>query len=119
MFRFTLQESCRKKASMTSRGEKYEQNETKTSPLVTGEHSRTWFSRTPGRSIARLYAISVASPRATKLQTTGRWRRMSDESFPEQVQRIVVDNAFAFVLGWLLGAGHVLSLFSDLAGAFS
>jgi len=53
------------------------------------------------------------------LQTTGRWRQMSDESFPEQVQRIVVDNAFAFVLGWLLGAGHVLSLFSDLAGAFS
>jgi len=49
----------------------------------------------------------------------GRWRQMSDESFPEQVQRIVVDNAFAFVLGWLLGAGHVLSLFSDLAGAFS
>jgi len=42
-----------------------------------------------------------------------------DESFPEQVQRIVVDNAFAFVLGWLLGAGHVMSLFSDLAGAFS
>ena len=52
-------------------------------------------------------------------QITGRWRQMSDESFPEQVQRLVVDNAFAFVLGWLLGAGHVLSLFSDLAGAFS
>jgi len=55
----------------------------------------------------------------------GRWCQMpehhehEEESFPEQVQRIVVDNAFAFVLGWLLGAGHVLSLFSDLAGAFS
>jgi len=49
----------------------------------------------------------------------GRCVQMSDESFPEQVQRIVVDNAFAFVLGWLLGAGHVMSLFSDLAGAFS
>ena len=49
----------------------------------------------------------------------GRWRQMSDESFPEQVQRIFVDNAFAFVLGWLLGAGHVAALFSDLAGAFS
>jgi len=53
------------------------------------------------------------------LQTTGRCVQMSDESFPEQVQRIVVDNAFAFVLGWLLGAGHVMALFSDLAGAFS
>jgi len=42
-----------------------------------------------------------------------------DENFLEQVQRLVVDNAFAFVLGWLLGAGHVLSLFSDLAGAFA
>jgi len=42
-----------------------------------------------------------------------------DETFVEQVQRLLVDNAFAFVLGWLLGAGHVMSLFSDLAGAFS
>jgi len=42
-----------------------------------------------------------------------------DENFLEQVQRLVVDNAFAFVLGWLLGAGHIFSLFSDLAGAFS
>ena len=48
----------------------------------------------------------------------GRWCQMSDESFPEQVQRIVVDNAVAFVLGWLLGAGHVAALLGDLAGAF-
>jgi len=44
---------------------------------------------------------------------------MSDESFPEQAKRLVIDNAFAFVLGWLLGAGHIASLLSDLAGAFS
>jgi len=77
------------------------------------------FYRQPGRSTARLYVISAASIPLMMLQTTGRCVQMSDESFPEQVQRIVVDNAFAFVLGWLLGAGHVLSLFSDLAGAFS
>jgi len=29
------------------------------------------------------------------------------------------EEEIAFVLGWLLGAGHVLTLFSDLAGAFS
>jgi hypothetical protein len=44
---------------------------------------------------------------------------MRDERFPEQVPRIVGANACAVGLGWLLGAGHVLSLFSDLAGAFS
>jgi len=86
----------------------------------TGELERTSFYRQPGKSIARLFEISLKIMlRATMLQTTGRCVQMSDESFPEQVQRIVVDNAFAFVLGWLLGAGHVLSLFSDLAGAFS
>ena len=42
-----------------------------------------------------------------------------EESFPEQVKRLVVDNAFAFVLGWLLGAGHIAALLGDLAGAFS
>ena len=42
-----------------------------------------------------------------------------EETFLEQVKRLVVNNAFAFVLGWLLGAGHVASLRSDLAGAFS
>ena len=42
-----------------------------------------------------------------------------DETFPEQVKRLVVDNAFAFVLGWLLGAGHIAALLGDLAGAFS
>ena len=42
-----------------------------------------------------------------------------EESFPEQVKRLVVDNAFAFVLGWLAGRGYVLDLLGDLAGAFS
>jgi len=42
-----------------------------------------------------------------------------EESFPEQVKRLVLDNAFAFVLGWLLGAGHIAALLGDLAGAFS
>jgi len=42
-----------------------------------------------------------------------------EESFPEQVKRLVVDNAFAFVLGWLVGRGYVLDLLGDLAGAFS
>jgi len=63
--------------------------------------------------------------RPTMPPTIGRRPRMpehhehGDETFPEQVKRLVVDNAFAFVLGWLLGAGHVASLLSDLAGAFS
>jgi len=42
-----------------------------------------------------------------------------EESFPEQVKRLVIDNAFAFVLGWLLGAGHIAALLGDLAGAFT
>ena len=100
-------------------GRLFEESEIKLSSSVTGEQGKTSSCRQPGRSTARLYVISVASPRVTRPAITGRWRQMSDESFPEQVQRIVVDNAFAFVLGWLLGAGHVLSLFSDLAGAFS
>ena len=101
-------------------GRLFEESEIKLSSSVTGEPSRIESSRTRGKSTARLSAIF---PRSTTMPTLqlmpGRWRQMSDESFPEQVQRIVVDNAFAFVLGWLLGAGHVLSLFSDLAGAFS
>jgi len=87
-----------------------------------GARSRMSFSVIPGRSIARLCAIFPRTTLATTATTpriTGRCVQMSDESFPEQVQRIVVDNAFAFVLGWLLGAGHVMALFSDLAGAFS
>jgi len=42
-----------------------------------------------------------------------------EESFPEQVKRLVVDNAFSFVLGWLVGRGYVLDLLGDLAGAFT
>jgi len=42
-----------------------------------------------------------------------------DETFPEQVKRIVLDNAFAFVLGWLVGRGYVIDLLGDLAGAFT
>jgi len=42
-----------------------------------------------------------------------------EESFPEQLKRLVIDNAFAFVLGWLLGAGHIAALLGDLAGAFT
>jgi len=42
-----------------------------------------------------------------------------DESVLEQMKRLVVDNAFAFVLGWLLGAGHIAALLGDLAGAFT
>ena len=103
-----------------SNGMKSGENEMQLSRIQTGEPSRIESCLQPGRSTARLFEISLKIMlRATMLQTTGRWRQMSDESFPEQVQRIVVDNAFAFVLGWLLGAGHVLSLFSDLAGAFS
>jgi len=43
----------------------------------------------------------------------------AEESFPEQLKRLVIDNAFAFVLGWLLGAGHIAALLGDLAGAFT
>ena len=103
-----------------STGRKFDYAEIKHSPIPTGALSRMSSSRQPGRSSARLFEISLKIMlRVTMPQITGRWRQMSDESFPEQVQRLVVDNAFAFVLGWLLGAGHVLSLFSDLAGAFS
>jgi len=42
-----------------------------------------------------------------------------DESFPEQLKRLVIDNAFAFVLGWLVGGGHIAALLGDLAGAFT
>jgi len=42
-----------------------------------------------------------------------------DESVLEQMKRLVLDNAFAFVLGWLLGAGHIAALLGDLAGAFT
>jgi len=42
-----------------------------------------------------------------------------DESVLEQMKRLVIDNAFAFVLGWLLGAGHIAALLGDLAGAFT
>jgi len=42
-----------------------------------------------------------------------------DESFPEQAKRLVIDNAFVFVLGWLVGRGYVFDLLNDLAGAFS
>jgi len=101
-----------------SPGPRFDSRGMQLSSSVTGAR-KMWFSRQPGKSTAKLYAISAASPRVTRHAITGRCVQMSDESFLEQVQRLVVDNAFAFVLGWLLGAGHVLSLFSDLAGAFS
>jgi len=42
-----------------------------------------------------------------------------EESFPEQLKRLVLDNAFVFVLGWLVGGGHIAALLEDLAGAFT
>jgi len=103
-----------------SLGNMFAQSGTMNSREATGELSRIEFCLQPGRSTARLFEISLRTTTTPTMPSMpGRWRQMSDESFPEQVQRIVVDNAFAFVLGWLLGAGHVLSLFSDLAGAFS
>jgi len=42
-----------------------------------------------------------------------------EESFPEQLKRLLIDNAFAFTIGWLLGAGHIAALLGDLAGAFT
>jgi len=56
-------------------------------------------------------------------QKDGSWmpehHEHDEESFPEQLKRLVLDNAFAFVLGWLLGAGHIAALLGDLAGAFT
>jgi len=43
----------------------------------------------------------------------------TDETFPEQVKRLVIDNAFVFTIGWLVGRGYVFDLLGDLAGAFS
>ena len=43
----------------------------------------------------------------------------ADESFPEQLKRLVLDNIAAFLAGWLLGAGHIAALLGDLAGAFT
>jgi len=42
-----------------------------------------------------------------------------DESVLEQMKRLVLDNAFVFVLGWLVGGGHIAALLGDLAGAFT
>jgi len=42
-----------------------------------------------------------------------------EESFPEQLKRLLIDNAFAFTIGWLVGRGYVIDLLSDIAGALT
>jgi len=43
----------------------------------------------------------------------------AEESFPEQLKRLLIDNAFSFTIGWLVGRGYVIDLLSDIAGALT
>ena len=41
-----------------------------------------------------------------------------DETFPEQVKRLVLDNIAAFLAGWILGAGLGSAVLDSITGMF-
>ena len=41
-----------------------------------------------------------------------------EESFPEQVKRLVLDNIAAFLAGWILGAGLGSAVLDSITGMF-
>ena len=100
-----------------STGTKFDASEIGTSSAATGELARTSYWQPPGRTTARLYAISPkTTPPQTKLVITGRWHQMSELTLGARAKDMITENGAAFLLGWLLGAGLGPALWDSITG---